>query len=131
MSRESPRGIQDAFVDLLTLSKTRYIYGSWGSTFSLMAHYSQNAPLVIPSTFLNPLCWNYFADVAVGRFLRWNNYLERWEIWSPHHQGVFVKIWMLMLQFRCRFFCSDCYQLYVSRYLTLYRLKRLKDTFFA
>ena len=37
MNRDTPNGIRDAVVDLYCLSKTKYIYGSYWSSFSDIA----------------------------------------------------------------------------------------------
>ena len=46
-TRESTNGIRDALVEMLTLSRTRHIYGSAGSTFSPIAACLGNVPITI------------------------------------------------------------------------------------
>lgn len=50
LSRNSPRGIEDALIDVLCLSRCRKIYGSFWSSFSEVASQIGNTPLEILST---------------------------------------------------------------------------------
>lgn len=47
LDRNHPKGIQDALIDLYTLSKTRQIMGSWWSSFSMVAAELGRIPLNI------------------------------------------------------------------------------------
>lgn len=47
--RESCNGLIDGFIDLLLLSKTRKIFGSYGSSFSVVASQIGNVPLEVVS----------------------------------------------------------------------------------
>lgn len=47
-TRQSTRGIEDAVIDLMCLSKTSKIYGSHGSSFSSLASTIGNIPLLLP-----------------------------------------------------------------------------------
>lgn len=49
LSRNSPRGIEDALIDVLCLSKCKKIYGSFWSSFSEVASYIGKKPLEILS----------------------------------------------------------------------------------
>lgn len=46
-TRENTNGIRDALVEMVTLSRTRHIYGSAGSTFSPIAACLGNVPITI------------------------------------------------------------------------------------
>lgn len=46
-TRRNTSGMEDSVVDLLALARCRIIYGSYGSTFSLMASYIGNSELII------------------------------------------------------------------------------------
>lgn len=46
-TRRNTGGMEDSVVDLLALARCRIIYGSYGSTFSLMASYIGNSELII------------------------------------------------------------------------------------
>jgi hypothetical protein len=46
-NRDSEKGIEDALIDLFTLSKSNIIYGSFASTFSSFASNYGNIPLVV------------------------------------------------------------------------------------
>lgn len=45
IDRDSKEGIEEAFVEMLALSKCRKILGSYNSTFSLLPSYIGNIPL--------------------------------------------------------------------------------------
>ena len=110
ISRKTTRGIQAALVDLLTLSKTAVIYGSYFSSFGEVAHQIHRSPLRTLS-LANPLEHSPFHS----RFLRWDARAERWKMkwfgrWSMKRFPAFAAL------LRCQFFCSKFYQLYASRY---------------
>lgn len=46
-SRKNQSGMEDSIIDMLALSRCKEIYGSFGSTFSLMASYIGNKELII------------------------------------------------------------------------------------
>ena len=45
IDRDSKEGIEEAFVEMIALSKCRKILGSYNSTFSLLPSYIGNIPL--------------------------------------------------------------------------------------
>lgn len=122
LNRLTRTGTQDALVELLTLSKTRCIYGTWASTFPLIAHYFNQRPLIIISNFVHPL-WNFPPDLAMDRFLAWDYASGRWTIKEKNKKTLWHRYMALMLMLRCRLFCSDAYQHHVSRWLTVSRKK--------
>lgn len=85
LSRASPEGVRAALVDLLTLAETERIYGSFSSSFSMLAARFRNIPLQILKRRGFPRDWNERpSDVRHDRSMHW---LPETARWAPRPQA--------------------------------------------
>ena len=130
--RNSTFGMQFAFADLLSLSKTKLIYRSDSSSFGMMAHKLYETPMIT----LSVLKWPFVQKTSTRKksymqALHWNYDKEQWEL-KKTQAGIlplerfilFTHIWSR------RFWYSKLYQRYISTFLPQHILiTRIKKRF--
>jgi len=117
-NRNTVKGMQTALIDFLTLSRTKLIYRSYASSFGKIASQVHGIPMVMLSNTNSPKHWHSNrGDVQVDRLLRWDEQEKRWKIKILKGKSPLQIIEALFAFFKCQYFCSKLYQIYISRYL--------------